>query len=551
MLFSATSHTTWALLTQTGVNVYSSLKTLQNAVDSARPVAIGPACSITGLWTVPESTLSKSVTRIPYYNILWAQSAATASSGTSSDDKLVHSDPIKLSYMKPKSHANELDPESIEIVVVSTNSYFPAVVDLKQDANSSSVDESKLTAKDALLQYAYSFSIDGVIHLSSSAPGTPFFKLQKHFLVIINPKSGSGKARQVYEQECAPVLAMAHCKTTIIETTHRSHATEYVRDLEFFSPDSGDKIYDAIICCSGDGIPHEVFNGLAQRRDSRYVLANVPIAQLPCGSGNAMAFSVHGHRSPSAVSLGFVKAQTMAIDLMLMTTAGKPSKTMSFLTQTFGLIADADFGTTYLRWMGQSRFNLGVATRILTMKQYPCDLYIKYVHKTKESVQEHVETYQANSSTELHDPQARELDTRYGTADDPVPTDWDHVDGSDTFMFYTGNMPWISIDTLMFPAVLPADGCMDLIISKTSMPRATTAKMMLSLETGAHVDLAGVQYSKIEAYRLVPKSSAEGLVAVDGEFVSGASFQVEVVPKCARLLSPTASYYPSGFGSSM
>lgn len=95
-----------------------------------------------------------------------------------------------------------------------------------------------------------------------------------------------------------------------------------------------------------------------------------------------MAVSLHGHASASQTALGLVKGRRMPIDLMLMTQQKSPSApvvhTLSFLTQAFGIIADADLGTENLRWMGGARFDVGVVQRILLMKKYPCKLYVKY-----------------------------------------------------------------------------------------------------------------------------------------------------------------------------
>ena len=51
--------------------------------------------------------------------------------------------------------------------------------------------------------------------------------------------------------------------------------------------------YDAILAVSGDGLLHEVFNGLALRPDARKAL-QIPVAPIPSGSGNGMALSLVG-----------------------------------------------------------------------------------------------------------------------------------------------------------------------------------------------------------------------------------------------------------------
>jgi sphingosine kinase len=48
----------------------------------------------------------------------------------------------------------------------------------------------------------------------------------------------------------------------------------------------------------------------------------------------------------------------MKVDLFSMTQGGKRS--LSFMSQALGLMADLDLGTEHLRWMGDTRFMVGL-----------------------------------------------------------------------------------------------------------------------------------------------------------------------------------------------
>ena len=50
--------------------------------------------------------------------------------------------------------------------------------------------------------------------------------------------------------------------------------------------------------------------------------------------------------------------QPMKVDLFSMTQGGK--RTVSFMSQAVGLMADLDIGTENLRWMGDTRFIYGL-----------------------------------------------------------------------------------------------------------------------------------------------------------------------------------------------
>ena len=51
--------------------------------------------------------------------------------------------------------------------------------------------------------------------------------------------------------------------------------------------------YDAIISVSGDGILHELVNGLAQHK-VRMKAFRMPIATIPAGSGNGVSLNILG-----------------------------------------------------------------------------------------------------------------------------------------------------------------------------------------------------------------------------------------------------------------
>ena len=111
----------------------------------------------------------------------------------------------------------------------------------------------------------------------------------KRFKIIINPKSGKGRAKEVFRRDVLPILQHAGCNVvenipedragiSHVQTTERPrHAVNIAKALPL-------EAYDAIICIGGDGIVHEVINGLAQREDAGDALNNLPVAVIPAGN---------------------------------------------------------------------------------------------------------------------------------------------------------------------------------------------------------------------------------------------------------------------------
>jgi sphingosine kinase len=369
-------------------------------------------------------------------------------------------------------------------------------------------------------------------------------KQKKSLLILISPKSGPGKAKEIYEYEVAPLFTAAGCKTTVKITTHRNHGAEIARDLDATA-------YDAIVCCSGDGIPHEVINGFAKRADAKKVLNEMPIAQIPCGSGNSMACSLNGSPSPSLAALGIIKGIPMKADLMYLSQGDNVH--LTFLSQTYGLIADADLGTENLRFLGGQRFAVGAVMRALSAAKYPCEVDIKYAHKDVENVKNHYDIAAKKVENPLEgevideDNQTTGLPKpKYGTVNDPTPQDWVHLKKDELSIFYVGNMPYVSADALFFPGALPNDGFMDMIILDSSVGRIKCLDILLQVEEGKHVHSDRLEYSKIEAYRVVPKIR-KGYLSVDGESFPIEPFQVEILPGAGCFLSSTGKYFVVDF----
>lgn len=117
---------------------------------------------------------------------------------------------------------------------------------------------------------------------------------------------------------------------------------------------------------------------------------------------------------------------------------------------------------------------------------------------------------------------------KYGTINDPLPSDWHLIPHPHLGNFYAGNIAYMSPDANFFPASLPSDGCLDLVRIRGDIARHTAIKTLLAVENGSFFDLEHVDYRKVKAYRIVPRDQKEGYISIDGERVRFEGFQVEV-----------------------
>ncbi|KAL9094314.1 MAG: hypothetical protein Q9165_003455 [Trypethelium subeluteriae] len=411
---------------------------------------------------------------------------------------------------------------------------------------------------------------------------------RKRIKVLVNPFGGKGSAPKWYMRDIEPIFAAARCEIDVERTQYNGHAVEIAENLEVNS-------WDVVACCSGDGVPHEVFNGLGKKKDAAQALADVAVVQLPCGTGNAMSWNLNGTDSPSLAALCIVKGLKTPLDLVSITQGDR--RTLSFLSQSVGIIAESDLGTENLRWMGSARFTFGFLVRLIGKTTYPCDIALQLENDDKSSIkaayrQERDSTGPSPSSRRpdphQHQPHQHSHPAqpapdsavglpplRHGTINDALPSSpsWSALTAYPNLgNFYAGNMSYMAASTPIFPCALPSDGCLDLVCMDGTISRLSALRSFLAVETGRFMDGDSVSYRKVAAYRIVPRGSGrpqagrlgrwmgrwgvgggrgvggkqgkeEGYISIDGERVPFEGFQAEVHRGLGTVLSRSGRVY--------
>ena len=363
-----------------------------------------------------------------------------------------------------------------------------------------------------------------------------------------------------------------------------------------------------MVCASGDGIPYEVINGLFQRPDRVRAFNDLTVTQLPCGSGNAMSISCHWTGNPSYAALHLTKSKETWVDVMCCSQSdgrGNCDTKLSFLSQTYGVIAESDINTEWIRWMGPIRFDLGVAFTVAQRRKYPCDVYVKYAAKHKRDLHDHyrrekqrhlnsllanlsseslstvslpsspssrspspalsavpsLSSSSSSSSSSLQVP--REENEHKITENDfhmqytmentsTLPDGWEQINPDITEnlqIFYTGKMPYVSADTNFFPTALPNDGTIDLVITDSRTPFSRMSSILLNLDKGSHVLQPEVVHAKVTAYKLVPRPLKKSVISVDGERFPVEPLLVEVMPRLVKTLLRDGNFIDTEFES--
>ena len=337
---------------------------------------------------------------IPYYNVLWAAVSESALTIDYAETAKSNAKPAQLAV--PLTEPLDLPPGAIESWV------------------------------EALLSSAY-----------GQAPR------RRRAYVLVNPRAGPGGAVKKWEAEAQPILTAARMHLTVVTTEYSGNASELCATLDVDA-------FDLILACSGDGLAHEVFNGLGRRADARRSLSRLAVCHIPCGSGNAMSCNLYGTNKPAVAALAIVKGLATPMDLVSVTHGDK--RTLSFLSQAVGIVAEADLATEHLRWIGQARFTWGFLERFLVKKVYPCDVAVRVEIEDKEAIKAHYRramTGEAAKALSSSSPDgASEVTStsedglpplRHGTINDELPEEWELVPHDKMGNFYCGNVSRLSV----------------------------------------------------------------------------------------------------------
>lgn len=198
----------------------------------------------------------------------------------------------------------------------------------------------------------------GRIHNNSS---------RKPILAIVNPFSGTKKGASIWKDECEPLFTAAELKFEAITTERSGHAYELAAALNC-------EKYSGIVTVGGDGILCEVLNGIMARDDWRQALSGLVISPIAAGTGNAASHSLYNNTSPAACVCHVLRGATRRMDMFLATQPQTSHYMWGILSGEFGIVADVDFGSERVRFLGSLRSAVWGLLRIIANTSYRCKL---------------------------------------------------------------------------------------------------------------------------------------------------------------------------------
>jgi sphingosine kinase len=397
------------------------------------------------------------------------------------------------------------------------------------------------------------------------------------FMSFVSPVSGSGKSMETWQSIAAPLLAMTPHTFTVVTTTHRYHAEEEAATGNFDAK-------DVIVACGGDGMAHEVINGLYRRHQRTRplghcegppsaVLPGPSVALFPTGSGCALAKTL-GVIEPLDAAMAMIHASYMPMDLMDVhyspVTRLAPPKTkggerveepaevvtqpdrVAFLAVNLAFGATVDIESEVYRWMGNARFTFYAVKKIIgevpvfpiTIRYRPAKLsdvptalrtaravsddqiHLESVDRLRESVKPF--SLEANLAATAAAATTASAKTTHADTQEG----WITLEQTEFVFIVLCNVPWLARDMLAAPYSHVNDGCMDLVYAAPGLDRVDLVKALLEMEEGKHIAHPKMRYIKCVEVELIPR---DGYISVDGERMPLSAIHARMSDKKVRI----------------
>ena len=351
----------------------------------------------------------------------------------------------------------------------------------------------------------------------------------KPLLIFVNPASGTKIARKLFSKSLKPDLEQNELEYEHVETKYAGYAAELVQQKDLSN-------IGGVITISGDGLVHEVLNGIYCLPNWEHILKTTPIGVMPGGSGNALNCSLlrqlnQPHQdgryklgeeySSKNICNGAKSGKKIGFDLIEVETPEK--RCISFLGVTIGIVADVDIGSEIIRFLGFMRSYLLVAYKILVPRVYHAK--VSYLPLGKDESGKFIPVKPTDPKIYLP------------PLDHPVPSDWVSEHGR-YLLVYALNLCFLDPVNLLAPKSRVDDGVIWLVMVRSSMQRKDIVDWLMNMKTGGHVNKPGVEMIPVRAFRIEP-IRPPGYLSIDGESFKFGPVQGQMLAKRARLFCAT------------
>mmetsp|Transcript_4146 Transcript_4146/g.8778 ORF Transcript_4146/g.8778 Transcript_4146/m.8778 type:complete len:312 (+) Transcript_4146:1-936(+) len=305
----------------------------------------------------------------------------------------------------------------------------------------------------------------------------------------------------------------------------------------------------------GDGILNEIMQGIRSRpqHDQEQILSSIKFGIVGCGTSNGLAKSIlhwsgeeYGalesifqickgvvatldiatyallpkHEKKGVVNgVNNDESDTLAVQKMRQTQQSNVKYITSFLSFSWGLIADCDLESECLRILGTLRSDIWAVYRgVLFPRRYRARFsYLPPRVNNGDEVCEQDSSFDMPKFVE------------------EVPEGWVSVE-DDFTVFWACQTSHASYNMFNCPMSKMNDGLFHILVVRASCPRWRLILMLLQLESGNHIHCKGLEVISCRAYRLEPLSY-NSYNDIDGELVEDGVIQAHMMPRGAQFFA--------------
>ncbi|KAJ3073977.1 Sphingosine kinase 2 [Podochytrium sp. JEL0797] len=330
---------------------------------------------------------------------------------------------------------------------------------------------------------------------------------RKPVLFLVNPFGGVKEAKHIFTSTVAPMMQLAGIPFERIDTERMGHAQQFMQTVNIST-------YSAFIAVSGDGVLHELVNGMMSRRDWRAARA-IPVGTIGAGSSNAMNLNL-GHYAPAYGVLSIIKATTRPMDLLSVTFHTSQKVIYTHLNLAWAYIADVDIESDQFRSLGMIKVELSALNRLLRLRKYRARIGILPLADAPKPARDHLDAT-------LLDPVFREeeaIESAYGpkrTLHGCKVTDVETFPiqltpaGDPVSYFTANNCPYISTSLKASRNVALSSGCLEVTYGGKDVSRWGMLSSLLNEIVPKDLGTIGLHSVRARGFRLDPLGWGWGL----------------------------------------
>lgn len=363
----------------------------------------------------------------------------------------------------------------------------------------------------------------------------------KPILILVNPRSGRGKSLKIYKKYVTNFLSFHNIDHEVFVTTTDIRVKDYLGHKDLTG-------YRSIMVVSGDGLVYEAVNTIMSRPDWQQAM-KIPIGIIPAGSGNGLAYTLIKQsgkdirNQKEAIQLCCQQAtqnETRSSDLVKLR-YGNDVTIWSFLSIGWGLVANIDIDSEWLRRVGNFRFTIYGLIRSMTSVSYRGRLSFKLSESELDNLDLRSES---NSNETMYDRQSAITSVDNVTIEVEPKIDgsgsnqdaWVHIE--DKFAcVYAVLQSHISRSTNFAPKSTMTDQLIYLTYIRGKLNPCRVIEYLLAIEDGSHDKLSYVKVVPVKMFKFQPLEPSR--IVVDGEVIKWDILQgpltAEVVPQILTL----------------